>query len=184
MKNYLISLCFLFSLFIVFPVYSQEEAPEQAPEERKVRNSLAYIEYGGPSNGLSINIDSRVGKDRARGFGFRMGLGFFMAEDYSSYSGRDKATVISFPVGLNYVLGKAKYSSSFEFGAGMTIFSKRLWFEGISEDSSTIHLFNIPIMYRFVNKENGLSLRAGLVPVFKNFDNIKVTYALSLGYFF
>jgi len=76
-----------------------------------------FFELGGP--GLaSVNYDMRFNK-KEDGLGFRAGLGGFTLND-DFYN--ESTTVLFFPVGLNYLIGKDG-KNYFEIGGGATFVS-------------------------------------------------------------
>src|SRR5688572_2841636 len=67
-----------------------------------------YAELGGPGI-ASLNFDTRFNKTEA-GLGGRIGVGGFSI---------DGSSVVFFPIGINYLLGKDS-KNYFELGAGVT----------------------------------------------------------------
>ena len=82
-----------------------------------------FVEMGGNGLGVSVNYDARFTKVE-KGLGFRAGIGLFpglrIRDDVSTTTVFSWPTIYSFPVGLNYLAGKAP--NYFEAGIGATYF--------------------------------------------------------------
>ena len=137
----------------------------------RVRN--VFFELGGQGLQYSVNYDTRF-SDRRNGFGGRLGLGYF------SLKGREATTI---PISLNYLLGNGQHFADFGLGATLLLSngSKPDMFES-SPTRSLVYTTNIS--YRFQPIQKGLSLRAGVGPVFNYDFNLVFYFGLSLGYTF
>jgi hypothetical protein len=117
------------------------------------QNKAVYGEIGGNGLVFSANYDMRFTKTDG-GFGFRVGLGFAAASDVS---------VITFPIGLNYLTGKGPHH--LELGIGVTPVTATVSFFDDSETGSTT--FVIPTFgYRYAKQGKGFVGRIYVGPVF------------------
>ena len=134
-----------------------------------------YVELGGP--GLaSVNFDTRFSKTEG-GLGGRIGIGGF--------SIRDAGTVVTAPVGLNYLLGKDG-KNYFEIGAGYTYVHVSNSGDAVFGDggSSSASFGHLSFGYRLQPANGGFTFRAAVVPVFGNGFFIPYYAGLSFGYKF
>ena len=90
-----ISLFLALILLIEVPSFSQLE-------HKPFSNNSIYAEIGGPGI-LSLNFDSRFKKVSSNGLGYNFGFGQFSASGFLSNS-----SVITFPVGVNYLYSNNK----------------------------------------------------------------------------
>lgn len=128
-----------------------------------------YFELGGP--GLaSINYDMRF-KPGEDGLGFRAGFGGFAV---------DGASLVTVPVGLNYLLGKDN-RNYFELGAGATLVSAGDDYSGDTFSGTFGHL---TFGYRLQPANGGFTFRAAIVPIFGQGGFIPYYAGLSFGYKF
>lgn len=126
-----------------------------------------FAEFGGPGL-VSVNFDSRF-SSKDDGLGFRAGIGGWSV---------DNSTVITVPVGMNYLLGKDG-KHYFEMGAGFTYVNSH------DVDGTFSSSFgHITFGYRLSPKEGGFSFRGGFSPVFGNGFFIPWLPYVSLGYTF
>ncbi len=136
-----------------------------------------YVELGGA--GLaSVNYDMRFMK-KNDGLGFRVGIGGFTVADGFS-DGR--TSLLLFPVGLNYLLGKDD-KNFFELGAGATFISLSDTYSGGS-DRFTSTFGHLYFGYRLQPKNGGFLFRAGLTPIFAEGSFIPYWAGISFGYKF
>lgn len=113
----------------------------------------AYVEIGGP--GLaSANFDMRFANTED-GAGFRLGVGGFSVDGIS---------IITVPVGLNYLIGKDK-RNYFEAGAGFTYVNLSTKNKGTSKSFKS-SFGNVTLGYRFAPARGGFFFKAELTPVF------------------
>lgn len=128
-----------------------------------------YIELGGP--GLaSINYDMRF-KPGENGLGFRAGVGGFAV---------DEASLVTIPVGLNYLLGKDN-RNYFEVGAGATFVTAGEDYTGETFSGTFGHL---SFGYRLQPVNGGFTFRAAIVPIFGQGGFIPYYAGISFGYKF
>lgn len=128
-----------------------------------------FFEIGGP--GLaSVNYDMRFNK-KEDGLGFRVGVGGL---------GIDGETIMFFPVGLNYLLGKDG-KNYFEIGGGATLVSAK---SSSSDDAFTSTFGHLNFGYRLQPKNGGFTFRAAINPVFGNGFFFPYYAGVSFGYKF
>ena len=154
-----------------------------APNPDSVRAQNFYVELLGPGITFSANYDTRFSKKRD-GLGGRIGVGYFADNDYS---------IASYPIQLNYLLGKkGKY---FEIGAGATFvtlkdkqrsFSSGNYYYtdsgfGDFDDSGTIG--TLTFGYRYQPVDGGFTFRGSFNPMF-NSSQFLPYFGISLGYTF
>ncbi len=135
----------------------------------------AYVELGGP--GLaSINYDTRFSKTEG-GLGGRIGIGGF--------SIRDAGTVVTVPVGLNYLLGKDG-KNYFEIGAGYSYVHASTSGDVVFGDggNSSASFGHLSFGYRLQPANGGFTFRAAVVPIFGSGFFIPYYAGLSFGYKF
>ena len=128
-----------------------------------------YAELGGPGILFSANIDKRFTRSHL-GIGGRAGIGFVTATDDNydpatgNYSYND-VSVITVPVQLNYIFGKAVSPHTFEVGAGVTYVGKELDILNFYEDKKSKLLGSFAFMYRRQPAEGGFTWRIGFTPL-------------------
>lgn len=152
-------------------------------------NRQFYTEFGGPGVIFSANYDQRFTAKRT-GLGFRIGLGYSTYQQYyheSGYyygSGSLTKSLVTLPLGLNCVLGKATSSHAFEVGAGVTLLSKEVGMY-YYEDSTPGHVIGwATFMYRKVPVFGGFTWRIGFMPVVGTSGDIVPSAAVGFGYAF
>lgn len=153
---------------IALSIIALSKLPAQAPQ--------LYAELGGPSV-AGINFDSRFSK-KDNGFGGRIGVGgFTIAGD----------GILFFPVGVNYLVGKAGTSNFFEAGINLTYVSA---LDNGQDADPTNNLADnwgsFTFGYRYQPTGKGVTFRASVNPFFsfKN-DVIWPFYGgVSIGYKF
>ncbi|HEX8460305.1 MAG TPA: hypothetical protein VF623_02700 [Segetibacter sp.] len=137
-----------------------------------------FFELGGP--GLaSVNYDMRFNK-KEDGLGFRAGIGgFSLNDDY------DKVTVLFFPVGLNYLIGKDG-KNYFEVGGGATFVSVNYKNNQQSNDDGafTNSFGHLNFGYRLQPANGGFLFRAAIVPIFTSEGFVPYYAGISFGYKF
>lgn len=149
MKKFVVVFLFL-SLIGHSASYAQQTEREQG---RGV-----YFELFGSGLTYSINYDQRFEK-RFDGLGFKAGL---------SYIGVDGTSVATFPLGLNYLLGKnGKY---FEMGLGGTYLAgadrSNTFFTGDGRTTGDGFVGNLILGYRSEPQDGGFLFRASVTPMF------------------
>lgn len=134
-----------FALLIIYSAFLNISYAQTAAK-------AAYLEIGGP--GLaSINFDMRFA-NKDNGAGFRIGAGAFPI---------NKATVVTVPLGLNYLFGKSK-KNYFEAGAGFTYLNISTSHKGTSKNF-TSSFGNITLGYRHAPEKSGFFFKAELTPI-------------------
>jgi hypothetical protein len=173
----LLTLILLLSNASIQIAKSQEEYSRE--ESGKVYNTQFYVELGGPGIIFSANFDKRFNSSKKNGWGYRAGLGFIPNID--SYDNSNN-TVLTVPLGVNYVFGKERSSHTFETGAGVTFLSKTLYFDN-SNDNQHV-LGHLEFMYRLMPINGGFTWRIGFTPWITFGGNIILTAAIGIGYSF
>ena len=142
------------------------------------RADVVYLELGGPGV-LSLNYDARFKKVN-NGWGYRVGLGAF-----GGYNFLSSTTVISFPIGVNYIVSKDK-RNYFETGAGFTFLSisSTSNFMELNTTNETSAFGHLNIGYRFQPRRHGLFFRAALNPIFNTASFQPLYGGLAIGYKF
>jgi hypothetical protein len=139
-----------------------------------------YAEAGGAGLLFSMNYDARFTKS-LDGLGFRVGLGYSFTND---------PTFITFPVGVNYLLGR--HGNYFEIGANatyVTITNRNNDYlfnlGGQDYDSRTTNLVfgTVNLGYRRQPVHGGFNFRGGITPIFGKGISSIFGY-ISLGYNF
>ena len=134
----------------------------------------AYAEIGGP--GLaSINFDSRFAK-KEDGLGWRAGVGGFSISDGIG----DKFSVLTVPLGINYLLGKDQ-KNYFEIGAGFTYISTK---DNTGSGNFNSSFGNFTLGYRHAPAAGGFFFKAEITPVFGKGYFIPYFAGLGFGYKF
>ncbi|MEM7103439.1 MAG: hypothetical protein AAF502_09940 [Bacteroidota bacterium] len=127
-------------------------------EDVAKRAQLFFVELGGPSILVTFNYDTRFSKSN-KGAGIRAGFGGFVVE------GDGFLTV---PIQVNYLLGDDKHF--FEIGGGATIFTGNVDLFDDSVSNTTV-IGTMTFGYRLQPADSGFSFRAGINPIFGDFDN-------------
>ncbi len=133
-----------------------------------------FAEVFGRAAMASINYDRRFSK-KLDGLGFTVGAGYFKIDGDEFYS---------FPVTLNYLLGKnGRY---FEVGAGATVFNHNLatidW--GPDGTGSGPVMGTMTIGYRSQPVNGGFMFRVGINPLFIRNSFLPYYPYISFGYNF
>ena len=160
MKKLFLSLLGMLSLISLKAQSDQPTAPESTTKS-------VYVELGGSGLVTSVNFDSRFkGSD---GFGFRVGVG---AIPLSS------VTIVTIPVGLNYITGKG--SSHFEAEVTGTFLTATKNAKFLSKALGGVVVFP-HVGYRYTKPTKSFFGRIYLGPLF--FGGYTLPYAgISLGY--
>ena len=168
-----------------------------AAQEGTVSGKLFYIELLGPGVLMSANLNSRFHSNVRTGLGYSIGIGLgvdkfenrfkkFWNDDSPNFSHftKDARPVYSFPIGLNYVLGKPNRASAFEFGAGVTLLSRKvsLFNYEIVKPGHVIGFLNF--MYRLTPVNGGVSVRVGFTPIIGTGGDLYPMGAIGFGYAF
>lgn len=144
-----------------------------------------FAELLGP--GLaSINYDMRIQKTED-GLGFRVGIGgFSLRATYfdGSNSYTDRTSIVTIPLGLNYLLGKDS-KHYFELGAGATIVTlKNRDSYVFNNDRFTGSFGHLNFGYRLQPKDGGFLFRAAINPLFGNGSFVPYYAGIAFGYKF
>jgi hypothetical protein len=128
-----------------------------------------YAELGGPGILFSANIDRRF-RPTHLGLGGRAGIGFVTANEYkydpvTGYTNYDQASVITVPLQINYILGKANSPHTFEVGGGLTYVGRKLEFLDFYQDKQSKLFGSFAFMYRRQPVDGGFSWRIGFTPL-------------------
>jgi hypothetical protein len=167
------------SIPLMKEIYSQEKTSiTNVPG----RNSF-YAEIGGPGILFSANIDRRF-TNSSLGWGGRLGLGFvsgYLEENSSGYY-EDPSSVVTLPIQVNYIFGKAGTPHTFEVGAGVTFLGKKV--EVLDFYDKPTNLFgSASFMYRRQPVNGGFSWRIGFTPLIAK-GYIQAFGGASVGYNF
>lgn len=164
-------LTLIFVLLVVFLTESQFSV--KAQETARAQN--VFVELGGQGLLFSANYDTRFG-NRRDGLGGRVGVGYIAA---------DGTSLATFPLSLNYLLGKGR--NFFEIGLGATFASAKsddLWFNDDESSSGSATIGTMSFGYRLQPVDSGFSFRAGITPIFTKDFFVPYFAGLSLGYTF
>ncbi|MEP6949852.1 MAG: hypothetical protein ABI863_11280 [Ginsengibacter sp.] len=136
----------------------------------------AYAEIGGP--GLaSANFDTRFAKTED-GLGGRIGIGGFSIGNGDG----SNVTIITVPVGLNYLIGKDK-KNYFEIGVGFTYVGGKAK-DDINSENFNSSFGNITLGYRLAPERGGFFFKAEITPVFGKGFFIPYFAGIGFGYKF
>lgn len=160
MKKYI----FLAGLLILC-LYRPASAQENRTPEKRAQN--VFAEIGGQGLLFTANYDTRF-KAARNGLGGRIGVG---------YLAFDGDHVTTFPLSLNYLLGKDKHF--FEIGLGATLGNADIF-----DDSESQVFGTMSFTYRVQPVDSGFSFRAGITPVFNSDFFMPYFGGLSIGYTF
>jgi hypothetical protein len=144
-----------------------------------------FLEFGGNGLGFSVNYDARFTKIE-KGPGFRAGVGVFPGLNIGNNGSSifSWPTILSIPVGVNYLFGKAP--NYFEAGLGTTYFYAKghFTFFFLGTDGTLRQFVFIPSAgYRFAKPGKAFQGRVCISPyIIKNRINFYV--GASCGYKF
>lgn len=115
-------------------------------------NKAVYGELGGNGLVFSANYDARFSK-KENGFGFRAGVGLGAGIGL---------TVVTFPVGINYLIGEAPHH--FELGMGATYVSATIdLFD--SKETGGGFIYMPTVGYRYAKEKKGFVGRIYVGPI-------------------
>ena len=156
-------------------------------QEKKVANKVLYSEIGGPTSGfisVSANFDSRFKSNERLGLGYRLGAGFGIGEFYHREEHYRAAIAHgSFPVGLNYVIGKPYSNKTFEVGGGITLLTSEVTNYNRDEKPDNMIGF-LTFMYRTMPVHGGFSFRIGFTPIIGMSGDVYPWGTIGFGYAF
>ena len=95
-----------------------------------------------------------------------------------------KKSFFSVPIGVNYIFGRPRRISTFEVGAGVTFFSRKVLLYNWELEKSGYMTGYLSFMYRLMPVNGGLSFRIGITPIIGTAGDLFPTGAISLGYAF
>ncbi len=144
------------------------------------------LEVLGPGASSSFNIDSRLTK-KENGIGFRAGIGItplgWLKDACNSGS------LNSFPIGINYLLGKGKNLLELEggctllFTSGTKLYCLDMEKNFFSEETTNYWFASVGYRYQPVH-QRGLTYRAFVSPLFQKDFPVKLWGGVSIGYRF
>lgn len=151
-----------------------------------------FTEAGGPGILFSANFDSRLKPSDRIGWGFRAGLGFTLVDNQKEiaqpggqvYYGYRTMSIVTLPVGINYLFGKPGSANMFEVGAGVTVLSRKASVLNYNDYKEGSFLGHFEFMYRRQPVDGGFSWRIGFTPIINTEGNIFPFGAIGLGYTF
>lgn len=154
-------------------------------------SKLFFAEAGGPGILFSANFDSRFKPQTRIGFGYRAGVGFTLV-DQSTYIVQSNGTyydyttrsIITIPVGVNYLFGKPASPNMFEVGAGFMFLSKKASVLNYNKYREGNLMGHFEFMYRRQPVDGGFSWRIGFTPIINTDGDIFPFPAVGLGYSF
>lgn len=181
LKKYLFLSLFSFSSLFLF-AQSGDLSTIKVPG----RTSF-FAELGGPGILFSANVDTRFKKSHL-GWGGRAGIGFVTADESSydpvnGYYNYEPASVLTVPVQVNYIFGKAQSPHTFEVGGGLTYVGKELDIINFYDENKSKLFGTFSFMYRRQPLNGGFTWRAGFTPLVAR-GYIQPFGALSVGYNF
>ena len=145
-------------------VFGQDEKPEKT----SMRKNTVYLELGGNALYYSVNYDRIFSITKIAHVSLR--TGFFMSPEFGS--GHNYYVV---PLEVNALLGKE--NNFFELGFGQSLLIENSSYSNEFDAYTTLRLG-----YRHMS-ESGLMVRAGIVPILKEYDSL-IWIGLGVGYAF
>ncbi|HEV8079237.1 MAG TPA: hypothetical protein VGP43_00890 [Chitinophagaceae bacterium] len=173
---------YIFAVILIFLVYQQS----YSQQKYSLHASQWQLEIFGPGSLFSLNYDARFAK-KEKGLGFRFGIGGSPLGIFGESCNR--GSLISLPVGLNYLIGKNRHYAEFGGGYSLILISatKRgcLGFKGsfFSDDTAPYGYILAGYRYQPINK-SGVTYRAFISPLFQPGFNVKLWGGASIGYRF
>ena len=170
-------LCSLF-FFIPSKVFSQSQLTSHAFQ--------LQFEALGPGASSSLNIDSRLTK-KENGIGFRAGIGITPLGWLKDAC--NTGSLNSFPVGINYLMGKSQHLLEFGAGAVLSFMSgTKVYCTGMeksffSEDTENYWFTSIGYRYQRLRRK-GMTYRLFVSPLFQKDFPVKFWGGGSVGYRF
>lgn len=186
--KFLVATILLFSSVFTF---AQSQDDEQISS---YSGNQVYAEFMGPGVIFSANFDSRFRSGTGLGLGYRVGLGFGLADqyyyDYYSESGyysssSNLKSYVTIPVGINYVFGKKSSPHTFEVGAGVTLLTRKIDLYNYGDTYQPGYVIgHTTFMYRRKPINGGFTWRIGFMPVIGTGGDISPSFAVGIGYAF
>ena len=142
------------------------------------------LEFAGPGIFSSLNIDSRFLK-RENGPGFRLGIGITplgMLKDQCN-----TGSLNSFPIGINYLVGKNKHLFElaggivFSFMSGTKRYCSNMGKHFFSEKTTNYWFTSIGYRYQPLHKK-GFTYRLFVSPLFQKNFPVKLWSGAGIGY--
>ncbi len=165
-------------------IFLKKEAKHKVVTDREPQT--VFFELAGPGVGYSFNYDRRCNK-QTDGLGYRGGIGHLNTDDVS---------LVSIPVGINYLGGNKRRGRFFEFGLNQSLVFYKVkprqnyfWRDTyllntkIDQDG-TIALTSLTIGYRSQPVRGGFCFRVGLMPYTTYTAPPSVAAHISFGYNF
>lgn len=173
----------LFVAFVVTAGWLLMFHSSLSAQQEKVAGKVFYTEIGGPGLIMSAHFDSRFKPYERLGFGYRLGIGFGIKNEWDEYM-RVLKTFYSIPAGLNYVFGKPKSANTFEVGAGLTFLTRKvsLFYYDVEKPGHVIGF--LTFMYRRMPVDGGFSFRVGLTPMIGTSGDLFPMGSVGFGYAF
>lgn len=172
---------FTLALLSVSAASAQSSTTDNQPT---VAQTQFFAELGGPGVLFSANIDRRFNKSHV-GWGGRVGLGFvsgdYEFDDNGTYY--KQRSILTVPVQVNYVFGKANSPHTFEVGAGITVLGRKVDVFNIYSNDPTSFLGTAAFMYRRQPVNGGFAWRIGFTPCIYD-GYIQASGGVSVGYAF
>ena len=172
----------IFSIFMLLlfskGVFSQSHSTSHAFQ--------LQLEFLGPGVSSSINIDSRLSR-KENGIGFSIGLGLTPLSLLKDAC--NTGTLNSFPVGINYLIGKGKNLLELEggcallFTSGTKLYCLDMEKNFFSEETTNYWFASVGYRYQPVH-QRGLTYRAFVSPLFQKDFPVKLWGGVSIGYRF
>jgi len=175
-----------FSLFVAIAGLSLTLNQSLLAQEESVVGKLFHTEVGGPGVIMSANFDARFNSKERIGFGYRLGAGFGykLRDNYFLNDPPPMRTFYSFPVGLNYVLGKPNKASAFEVGAVVTFLTRKVSLYNYDVEKQGNVIGCVTFIYRIMPVNGGFSFRVGFTPIIGTAGDLFPMVAVGLGYAF
>jgi len=170
-------LCSLF-FFIPSKAFSQSQSTSHAFQ--------LQFEALGPGASSSLNIDSRLTK-KENGIGFRAGIGITPLGWLKDAC--NTGSLNSFPVGINYLMGKSQHLLEFGAGAVLSFMSgTKVYCTGMeksffSEDTENYWFTSLGYRYQRLRRK-GMTYRLFVSPLFQKDFPVKFWGGGSVGYRF
>ncbi len=179
-----------FTLAFLFLFISAQAQDESSTPQKIGGLTSFYAELGGPGILFSANLDRRF-KQSHLGWGGRVGLGFvtFYDENFVStptggyYTDGNQASVVTFPVQINYIFGKGSSPHTFEVGGGITVAGKKIDVFNFRDEEESALFGTASFMYRRQPINGGFMWKAGFTPIIAK-GYIQPSGGVSVGYNF